>query len=266
MQDRMDTKVRIMGILNATPDSYYAPSRAMTVCEAERRVGAMIEEGASYIDVGACSTRPGAELVDEKEEWERLRAVLPAVRRLVPEGVGISIDTFRWSIVERALDLIGEVTVNDISAGEDDPLMLRNVGESSLEYIAMHKRGIPSMMQSLCDYRDVTESVMEYFREFEQRAMTCGISNWILDPGFGFAKTPEQCRKLLDDLSRFKVFGRPILVGISRKSMIYKPMGLPPDSPEVLERTKELHRAAVLSGATILRVHDVKAAVEASRI
>ena len=258
-----DSKVQIMGILNATPDSYFAPSRAMLSDDAARRAEKMVEEGASYIDVGACSTRPGSELVPEEEEWKRLSDVLPAVRMVVPSNVKISIDSFRWGVIERCLDLVGEVVVNDISAGEDDSEMLPEVGRLHLEYIAMHKRGIPSVMQSMCEYGDVTEAVKDYFSDFAVKAADFGITEWILDPGFGFAKTPEQCMQLLDRLSEFRCFNRPILVGISRKSMIYKPMGLTAYDPEVLAETQKLHRKAVQSGASILRVHDVSSAVRA---
>lgn len=259
----IDNKVQIMGILNATPDSYFAPSRAMLSDDAARRAEKMVEEGASYIDIGACSTRPGSELVSAEEEWKRLLNVLPAVRSVVPSNVKISIDSFRWGVIERCLDLVGEVVVNDISAGEDDSEMLLEVGRLHLEYIAMHKRGIPSVMQSMCEYKDVTDAVRDYFKDFAVKAANYGINEWILDPGFGFAKTPEQCLQLLDNLSVFKSFNRPILVGISRKSMIYKPMGLTAYDDEVLAETQKMHRRAVLSGANILRVHDVASAVRA---
>lgn len=272
-------RTKIMGILNVTPDSYFAPSRAMQPVAAMHRAEQLITEGADYIDIGACSTRPGSMEVDAETEWNRLRAVLPDLRRLIPSEIKISIDTFRWEIIERCLDLIGEVVVNDISAGDDDVQMLPNVGRNALEYIAMHKRGIASTMQSMCQYCDITAEIMAYFRDFEQKSMVYGIDNWILDPGFGFAKTAQQGRELLDRLSEFKVFNRPILVGISRKSMIYNPLGLTkdeiaalspeeaskisPDTDEVLELTQKMHQKAVLSGASILRVHDVKAAIDA---
>lgn len=266
--DNSGCGVKIMGIVNITPDSFYSDSRNMDTDgkvltdKAVKRVVDMVKQGAGYIDIGACSTRPGSESVDAEHEWKRLKAVLKPIREVVPRDVKISIDTFRWDIISRTLDEIGEVTVNDISAGEDDALMLGGVAANSLEYIAMHKKGIPSDMQSRCDYESgVTAAVMDYFREFSKKADRLGISNWILDPGFGFAKTVEQNYELLGHLSDFKVFGRPILVGISRKSMIYKPLGLNPEAPEVLARTTELHRQAIASGASILRVHDVADAV-----
>ena len=264
MNDRSGRVVKIMGIVNITPDSFYSGSRNMTpdgkilIDRVVERVADMIEKGAGYIDVGACSTRPGSESVDAENEWKRLKAVLRPIREVVPPGVKISIDTFRRDIIARTLDEIGEVTVNDISAGEDDPMMLGEVAANSLEYIAMHKKGIPSDMQSKCDYGNgVTAAVMDYFREFALKADRLGIRNWILDPGFGFAKTVEQNYELLDHLAEFQAFDRPILVGISRKSMIYKPLGLTPEAPAVLERTTELHRRAIAAGASILRVHDV---------
>lgn len=257
-----------MGIVNITPDSFYNGSRNMDsdgkvlVDKTLKRVERMIGEGAGYIDIGACSTRPGAECVDPAGEWARLKAVLKYIREIVPAQVKISIDTFRWDIISRTLDEIGEVTVNDISAGEDDGNMLPGVAANGLEYIAMHKKGIPADMQSRCDYScGVVEAVREYFREFGQKALDLGIGDWILDPGFGFAKTVEQNYELLEHLDEFGEFGRRILVGISRKSMIYKPLGLTPEDPRTLRRTEELHRIALGKGAAILRVHDVAEAV-----
>ncbi len=268
INDRNGRGVKIMGILNITPDSFFSGSRNMSpdgkvmTGQAVERAARMAADGAAYIDIGACSTRPGSESVSAAEEWRRLKAVLRPVREAVPGDVRISIDTFRRDIIARTLDEIGEVTVNDISAGEDDPLMLGEVAANSLEYIAMHKKGIPSDMQTRCDYESgVTAAVIEYFRNFAAKAGETGIRNWILDPGFGFAKTVEQNYELFDHLSDFLVFGRPVLVGISRKSMIYKPLGLTPEAPEVLARTTELHRRAIAAGASILRVHDVAEAV-----
>lgn len=260
---------QIMGIVNITPDSFYSGSRNMSpdgkilVDKAVERAREMVEQGADYIDIGACSTRPGSESVDAEGEWKRLKAVLRPIREAVPQNVKISIDTFRRDIIARTLDEIGEVTVNDISAGEDDPMMLDEVAAGSLEYIAMHKKGIPSDMQSRCDYGSgVTAAVLEYFREFAIKAEDKGIRNWILDPGFGFAKTVEQNYELLEHLGDFRRFGRPVLVGISRKSMTYKPLGLTPEAPEVLARTTELHRQALDAGAAILRAHDVAEAAK----
>ena len=240
--------IRIMGILNLNGDSFYAPSRYNV---------SVLDAGPDIVDIGAVSTRPGAGEVSESDEWSRLK---PVLRTLAPD-VTVSIDTTRAGIVERACDLLGRpVIVNDISAGEDDPAMLSTVGQLGLRYIAMHKRGTPATMQSLCDYADVTAEVLEYFRVFARKAEDNGISDWILDPGFGFAKTAEQNYQLLEALGAFSELGRPVLVGISRKSFIYKPLGLGPE--DVLTATQTLHMAALERGADILRVHDVAAARE----
>lgn len=253
-----------MGIVNLTGDSYFAQSRcsgADGLPDPEKslgRIGRMFEEGADIVDIGACSTRPGAALISEEEEWERLAPVLTRLRRHFPSQK-FSIDTFRTSIVRKSFGLIGDFTVNDISAGEDDPDMLRTVGSLGLDFIAMHKRGTPETMQGLCSYRDVTEDVLAYFRDFAKKAGDAGIRSWTVDPGFGFAKTVEQNYRLLKDLHRFSVFGRPVLVGVSRKSMIYRKFGITPE--ESLPQTQVLHLAALQGGATILRVHDVAEAV-----
>lgn len=243
-----------MGIVNLTDDSYYASSRCPEVNSALARVGTMISEGADIIDIGACSTRPGALPVGEEEEWKRLKPVLEALRKEYLSAV-ISIDTCWSSVVRKACDLTGSFIVNDISAGEDDPAMLETVGRLGLTYVAMHKRGNPVTMQSMTDYEDVTGTVVRYFDDFAVKASQAGISDWILDPGFGFAKTIDQNYELLRNLSRFKSIGRPVLVGVSRKSMVYKKFGITPE--EALPATQVLHLHALSSGADILRVHDV---------
>ena len=254
--------VQIMGIVNLTDDSYFADSRCLatggnlqqTAQNAVRRVRQMLDEGADIIDVGACSTRPGSDPVGAEEEWRRLEPALSAIREEFPD-VRISVDTYWSSVVRKTYDLIGDFLANDISAGEDDPEMLPAVGEMGLEYVAMHKRGDSKTMTSLCQYDDVTAAVLDYFRDFEDKARANGISRWILDPGFGFAKTVEQNYQLLRELDRFQIFHRPILVGISRKSMIYRYFGITPE--EALPATQVLHWYAKEKGAGILRVHDV---------
>lgn len=243
-----------MGIVNLTDDSYFADSRCCGVGQALDAVGRMIGEGAAIIDIGACSTRPGAALVTEEQELQRLSDVLPEIRSAFPD-ISISIDTFRSSVVKKAYDMIGEFIVNDISAGEDDPQMLPAVGELGLKYVAMHKRGTPQTMGMLTDYDDVTASVLAYFEEFSEKALRYGIKEWIVDPGFGFAKTIEQNYQILAELDRFNVLGRPILVGVSRKSMIYKHFCITPE--DALPATQVLHLKALQQGASILRVHDV---------
>ena len=190
-----DRNIDIMGIVNLTDDSYFAQSRCVGIEQTLTRVGCMIDEGATIIDIGACSTRPGAVILGPELEWERLSGVLPEIRKSFPE-ILISIDTFWSDVVLKVYDQIGEFLVNDISAGEDDPGMLPLVGSLGLKYVAMHKRGTPRTMQSLTDYDDVTDSVLAYFNDFSQKAQANGISEWILDPGFGFAKTIDQISSL----------------------------------------------------------------------
>ena len=253
-------KIQIMGIVNLTDDSYFAPSRCLgtdgmpDVGRTVGMVGKMLSEGADIIDIGACSTRPGSEPVGEEEEWRRLEPVLKAIKDSFPDAV-ISIDTWWASVVEKAAGLIGPFIVNDISAGEDDPGMLPAVGRLGLQYIAMHKRGTPSTMQSLCNYGNVTSEVLQYFRKFAERAEKAGIKDWILDPGFGFAKDIGQNWQLLRELEGLRTLGHRILVGVSRKSMIYRLFGITPE--ESLAQTQVLHFAALERGADILRVHDV---------
>ena len=252
--------IYIMGIVNITDDSYFAESRCSTVASAVERVGRMLEEGADIIDVGACSTRPGAEMVGPEVEWVRLEPVLTALKQAFPD-VRLSIDTCWASVVERAHALVGDFIVNDISAGEDDCMMLPLVGRLGLDYIAMHKRGNPQTMQDLATYDDVTEDVLSFFCEFSERAALHGIRRWVLDPGFGFAKTIDQNYQLMHELDRFHKVRcadgtvPKILVGVSRKSMVYKKFGISPE--EALPETQALHMAALLKGADILRVHDV---------
>jgi dihydropteroate synthase len=251
----MNPKIQILGIVNLTDDSYYAPSRAAS-CEAFlERVRRMLSEGADWVDIGACSTRPGSKPVGKEEEWRRLKPALEALRKEFPE-TGVSIDTYWASVVERVFDTIGPFLVNDISAGAYDPAMLPLVGRLGLPYIAMHLRGTPETMQSLTEYPDgVTAEVLAYFRDFGKRAGEAGVTDWILDPGFGFAKTVEQNWTLLREMEQLAVLGRPILVGVSRKSMIYRRFGITPE--EALPATQVAHYMALERGATYLRVHDV---------
>lgn len=270
----MEHSVKIMGIVNLTDNSYYAASRCLDensdvmTDKALERIGKMLDEGADIIDIGACSTRPGSEAVGEAEEWRRLEPVLRSVREKFPECM-VSVDTYWASVVAKTAELFGNdavkyFIVNDISAGEDDPEMLPLVGHLGLRYIAMHKRGNPKTMQSLCDYDDVTAEVIRYFHEFADRANSYGIKDWILDPGFGFAKTVDQNYRLLAELYRFveenfSGTSPEILVGVSRKSMIYRLFDITPE--EALPATQVLHFKALQSGASILRVHDVAEAV-----
>ena len=247
---------RILGILNLTPDSFYAPSRTApgdVVSVASR----MLADGAWALDLGAVSTRPGSAPVSEQEEWARLEPALLALRDSLP-GSLISVDTYRSGIVQRVYDTVGRFIVNDISAGGMDSGMLPLVGRLGLPYIAMHLHGSPFAPSSTPG--DVVEDVIAYFREFSLQAASFGISDWILDPGFGFSKTLEQNWSLLYRLSELQCFEHPILVGISRKSMIWKRYGITP--AEALPATQDAHMIALRGGASILRVHDVAPAVQ----
>ena len=267
-------KIEVMGIVNITDDSYFAESRCLdgqSVDKAVERTGRLLEEGADIIDIGACSTRPGALQIGPDEEWRRLEPVLRALSGEFPSA-RISIDTYWSSVVERAYGLIGSFTVNDISAGEDDPKMLPLVGKLVLPYIAMHKKGTPLTMQSLCSYppshreglSDVSCAVSDYFDAFALRAKEYGITDWVMDPGFGFAKDLEQNWTLMREMDKILKPGHKTLVGVSRKSMIYRMFGITPE--ESLPATQALHMAALDKGADILRVHDVAEAVRTVRI
>lgn len=256
----MSRKVKIMGIVNLTDDSFYSPSRARSEETLTALVKRHIDEGSDIIDFGACSTRPGSSPVTPEKEWARLKEGLAVFRRLYP-SFPFSVDTFRADVAEKCYDSFGPYMINDISAGEDDPAMLPLAGRLGLEYVAMHKRGTPETMQQFCQYEDLISDIITYFRQFSERAGEYGVRNWILDPGFGFSKTVDQNYELMDHLEEFRIFSRPILVGISRKSFIYKRLGITPE--EALPATTALHRTAVSKGADILRVHDTGAAVNA---
>ena len=253
-------QIDIVGIVNLTDDSYFSQSRCASVEAALSLAGRHISEGATVLDIGACSTRPGALMLGAEDEWRRLEPALKAIREAYPE-VKISVDTVWSSVVEKTFGLIGEFIVNDISAGEDDPEMLPAVGRLGLTYIAMHKRGNPMTMCGLTDYGDVVEEVFAYFEDFAIRAEAAGIREWIVDPGFGFAKTSEQNYELLRSLAKFRTIGgdRRILVGVSRKSMIYRFLGVTPE--DSLPATQVVHLKALENGADMLRVHDVAEAV-----
>lgn len=259
-----DRRIQIMGIVNLTDDSYYAPSRCADHQQALDRIGIMLREGADIIDIGACSTRPGSLPVGAEEEWRRLEPLLQVLTVRFP-GIRISIDTCWSYVVEKAYGVIGDFIVNDVTAGAADPEILSVAGRRGLTFVAMHMRGTPENMQSLTDYDDVVGEVVAYFKAFSRKAESHGIREWILDPGFGFAKTIEQNYALMRGLASFKEITLPegntpsLLVGISRKSMIYKYLGISPE--DSLPAAQVLHLAALQNGADILRVHDVAEAV-----
>lgn len=231
----------LMGVVNLTPDSFFAESRAGSVDAVAERMQKLLDRGCSIIDLGAVSTRPGAAEVSVEEEWRRLEPVLEWLRA---ESPPVSIDTTRSEIVKRAFKILGPFIVNDISAGEDDPDMLSTVAGLGLPYVAMHKRGNPRTMDAMCDYpRGVVAEVDAYFETFAEKARSLGIKDWILDPGFGFAKTEEQNWELLENLGAFRHFGRPILVGVADKRFTRK------------TGTAYAQRLAEERGADILRIH-----------
>lgn len=252
-----------MTIVNVTPDSFYDGSRTFTEEEIERRVAQAIAEGADMLDVGGYSSRPNADEVSVEEEYARVCRAMKVIRRVCPE-VAVSIDTFRAEVVQRVVADWGDCIVNDISAGEADSQMIPTVARLGLPYIAMHMRGTPATMQSMTDYSNVVEEVRNYFVRKLDELHSAGITDVVIDPGFGFAKTLEQNYALMDGLHRLNDLGAPILVGISRKSMIYKLLGCTP--AEALNGTTALHLEALRQGAKILRVHDTREAVEVVKI
>lgn len=249
----------VMAIVNLTPDSFYASSRHSSYDVVRESVERAVREGATIVDLGGYSSRPGADEVSVDEEWRRVEMGLKAVRD-AEVGVVVSIDTFRSEIVRRAYEGYGPFIVNDISAGEADSAMIATVAELGLPYVAMHMRGTPETMQSLTDYEaGVTEGVVEYFRERVKVLEAAGIArdNIILDPGFGFAKTVKQNYELLAGLKALRALGYPLLIGVSRKSMIYRALGITPQ--EALPGSLALAWEALRSGDAIVRVHDVAA-------
>ena len=254
---------RVMAILNVTPDSFFAGSRMPDAPHVERRVREAVAEGASIIDVGGYSSRPGADEVSPGEEWRRVKLGVGAVRRLAP-GMAVSVDTFRSEVAARAIERFGPLIINDISAGELDPAMPAVAAKYGVPYIAMHMKGDPRTMQSMTDYRDIVAEVVDYFRERTAQLRERGVRRIVVDPGFGFAKTLEQNYELLRGLHRLAELGYPVLAGVSRKSMIYKLLGTTP--AEALNGTTALHWECLRQGAAILRVHDTREAVEVVRM
>ena len=249
---------QVMAILNVTDDSFYAGSRNMEERAISERVVQAIEEGATIIDVGGYSTRSGAKDISLEEEWQRVERGLKCIRD-ISEDIAISVDTFRSGVVERAVALVGDIIVNDISAGEADTRMVDVVAHHKLPYIAMHMRGTPQTMQSMTQYEEgICESVCRYFTQRVEYLRQRGVDDIILDPGFGFAKSVEQNFELLGGLSSLSALGYPVLAGLSRKSMIYRALDITPE--ESLAGTVALNWEALRQGASILRVHDVREA------
>jgi dihydropteroate synthase len=254
---------QVMGILNVTPDSFYAESRMKTEEAIRRRVRQIVEEGGSMIDVGAYSSRPGADDVSADEEMARLKRGMKIVREEAPE-IPVSVDTFRADVAKMCIEELGADIINDISGGELDKEMFHTVAKLGVPYILMHMKGTPQTMQEAPHYDDLMKEVMLYFSEKIQQLRDLGQKDIILDPGYGFAKTLDHNYELLVHQEMLSIFELPLLVGVSRKSMIYKLLGCTPD--EALNGTTALNTIALQKGASILRVHDVKEAVEVVRI
>lgn len=249
---------KIMGILNVTPDSFFDGGNYKDEKSIISQVEKMLSNGATFVDIGGYSSRPGADFVSETEELKRVLPVVELILKEFPETL-ISIDTFRSNVVKKTIE-VGAALVNDISAGKLDTQMLETVGKLNIPYIMMHMRGTPQNMQQQTDYKDLTKEVINYFGERIAAAHKVKINDIIIDPGFGFAKTLNQNYKLLNHLELLKIINKPILAGVSRKSMIYKTLRT--SSKEALNGTTALNMIALNNGASILRVHDVKEASE----
>ena len=250
----------VMGIVNITPDSFYGGSRAMDEQTLIGRVHRLLDEGADVLDVGACSTRPGSESVSEQGEMERLEWALGIIRREAPDAI-VSVDTYRAEVAHRCVEEWGTDIINDISGGMLDKDMFATVARLGVPYVLMHMRGTPETMSSLTDYDDVTADVLEWMARRIDELRQLGVADVIADPGFGFAKNLEQNYEMLARLNAFHALEAPLLVGVSRKRMIYTPLHCTAD--EALNGTTVVNTIALEQGAHILRVHDVKAAAEA---
>ena len=251
-----------MGILNVTPNSFYDGGKHKEINSIIHQVDKMLSEGADFIDIGAYSSKPSAEFVSEEEEIKRLVPIVKSLVETFPNII-LSVDTFRAQVAKASVEH-GVAMVNDIAAGLLDDKMLETVAELKVPYIMMHMRGNPQTMQSLTDYNDIVKEMIFYFSERIQKARSFGISDIVIDPGFGFAKTLEQNYEVLHKMELFSMLELPLLAGVSRKSMIYKVLESSPQ--EALNGTSVLNTIALQKGAKILRVHDVKEAVECIKL
>lgn len=260
----MDLSVpKVMGIINVTPDSFYTGSRVSSDEEILKTAVRMVSEGADILDVGGYSSRPGAMDVPESEEGERVFKALKLIMSELP-GAIVSVDTFRASIAMKCVEEYGAAIINDISGGEADPEMFRVVERLNVPYVLMHMRGTPATMNKFTTYDDVVADILKWFGDRIVQLQSAGVKDIIIDPGFGFAKNTEQNFEMLRRLGDFKVAGLPLLVGLSRKASIWKTLEISPE--EALNGTTVMNTIALLNGADILRVHDVKAAVETVKL
>lgn len=249
---------KVMGIINITPDSFFSGSRANSDKEILSKAEQMLKEGATFLDLGAYSSRPGADDISEEEELRRMTPSVEMILKEYPEAI-LSIDTYRSKVAQRSIEA-GAAIINDISAGKLDEKMLKTVADLQVPYIMMHMKGTPQTMKDLNQYEDLAGDILFYFSERIAAARKLGINDLIIDPGFGFAKNIAQNFELLSKLELFKNLELPLLAGLSRKSMIWKKLGISPD--DALNGTTSLNTIALLKGADILRVHDVKEAIE----
>ena len=253
----------VMGIINVTPDSFYSSSRVGDEQTLVKRVQTMLADGVDVIDVGACSTRPGSESVDAKGEMKRLEWALAVIRRVAPDVI-LSVDTYRAEVARRCVEQWGIDIINDISGGTLDEKMFRTVADLRVPYVMMHMRGTPETMSAMTDYDNVTAEVLNWMSRRIDELRQLGVQDIIVDPGFGFAKTVEQNYELLSRLEAFHSLEAPLLVGVSRKRMIYIPLDC--DASHALNGTTVVNTIALMQGAHILRVHDVRAAAEAVKL
>lgn len=253
---------QVMGILNITPDSFFSGSRVLQVEDAYKKAEKMLSEGASMLDLGGHSTRPGADAVSVEEELKRVLPVVEMIRKRFPEAI-ISIDTFRSSVARQAVEA-GAYIINDIAGGNLDPLMFETVAQLNVPYILMHSRGTPQTMKELNQYDDLVTDVLRELQSKIYQLRQLGVKDIVADMGFGFAKNADQNYILLRELQAFKALDVPLLIGVSRKSMIWRKLNISPE--QSLNGTTVLNTVALLNGASILRVHDVKEAVEAVKL
>jgi dihydropteroate synthase len=253
---------KVMGILNVTPDSFYDGGRFNSTEDLLRQVEKMIAEGADLIDVGGYSTRPGAAEVDVTEEIRRVTGAISTIKKNFPATL-VSVDTFRGTVATAAIRE-GADMINDVSGGELDPTMFSIVADLKVPYIVMHMRGTPATMATLNQYQNLVSDILDYFHRKISILTGMGITDLLVDPGFGFAKSREQNFKLLNQLDDLKVLDKPVVAGLSRKSMVWKTLGIQPE--EALNGTSALHAIALLKGVHILRVHDVKPCVEVIKL
>ena len=254
---------KVMGILNITPDSFYKRSRYNTDAEIVKAAATMLEEGADILDVGGYSSRPGAKDITIEEESERVLRAIRLINRKFPDSI-ISVDTFRANVAMEAVSDCGAKLINDISGGEGDPGMFKTIEKLNVPYILMHMKGTPGTMQDNPVYDDIIADILRWFGEKIFKLKSAGIKDIIIDPGIGFGKTTDQNFELLRSMSEFSITGLPLLVGLSRKGMIWKTLDITPD--DALNGTTALNAVALMNGADILRVHDVKEAVQTVKL